>query len=85
METILFNTMEPDADESLSEFHQRLLKQADKCLFLCTDCKVSYKQRMIRDRLILVVNKDLRNEILSRNVNPTTEEILRMSKENLSF
>lgn len=81
-ETMIFNKMRITLKESLQDFHSRLSAQADKCGFQCYDCPGSYKLRMIRDRLLLAVDDDLQELILSRNADPSDVEILKIYDEN---
>lgn len=76
-----FYTIRPGAQESLPRFHARLIDLADKCDFLCPDCQGSFKGRMIRDRLLISVDKDLRREVLAATPRPSSADILRLYKE----
>lgn len=84
-ESIKFNTMEPDEDESLVQFYRRLLYQAKKCNFQCLDCECGYEKRIIRDRLILFVDKYLQKEIMAKYRNPTAAEVLLMHQMDQKF
>lgn len=85
-EAMQFYTSQPDVQESLPQFHSRLAALADKCDFLCTHCQGSFKDRMIRDRLLITMDQELRQELLAKNPKPTTNEILRnyIEEENVS-
>lgn len=65
------------ANESLAEFHSRLVKQAKNCGF--TVMGNSFEERMLRDRLILAVSKKQRDRLLSLKPNPTVPDILKTS------
>lgn len=81
-ESMRFNRMEPETSE---DFYSRLVLQADKCGFHCGDCGSSFQQRMIRDRLMLVVDKYLCTDILTLSDDPSIEEILSKSQEDQKF
>lgn len=76
-QSMLFYAMVPAAGESMAEFHGRLVKQAKKCNFQCSDCPTSNQKRNIRDRLLFCVAKDLQRKILGKYQNPTAEDILK--------
>lgn len=65
-----FHRMTPGEGESLVQFHARLASQAELCGF------GDFLQRLIRDRLLLVVDRDLQSKVLEGYVNPTVDDIL---------
>lgn len=84
-ESMRFNRMEPETSEDIRHFYSRLVLQADKCGFHCGDCGSSFQQRMIRDRLMLVVDKYLCTDILTLSDDPSIEEILSKSEVDQKF
>lgn len=84
-ESMRFNRMEPETSENLRHFYSRLVQQADKCGFHCGNCDSSFQQRMIRDRLILIVDKCLCTDILTLSDDPSIEEILSKYEEDQKF
>lgn len=84
-ETLKFLSLTPEEGESLISFHSRLAQQAVVCGFQCGDCRGSYKQRLIRDRLLQVLEKDLRSNVLKRFPNPTVDDILTVHREENDF
>lgn len=68
VETCLFNKIYQKSGQSIDDFITEIKKQADMCKFVCekNDCQMSYKNRMIRDRIIIgVFDENLRIRLLA--------------------
>ncbi|XP_049302163.1 uncharacterized protein LOC125775549 [Bactrocera dorsalis] len=64
MESYRFNNMVQKEHQPFSEFLTELRTQVDRCEFNCT-CKLSYEDRMLRDRIITgVFDKKLQLKLL---------------------
>ncbi|XP_050515084.1 uncharacterized protein LOC126890270 [Diabrotica virgifera virgifera] len=58
METFKFNSIHQKEGQTIDSFLTELKKQASNCAFICENdqCKASYADRMIRDKLVLGIH-----------------------------
>ncbi|KAJ8971098.1 hypothetical protein NQ314_000880 [Rhamnusium bicolor] len=76
METFKFNNISQKEDQNIDSFITELKKQAANCAFICENdnCKRSYMERMIKDRVILGLNDKQVQQRLIRETNMTLEK-----------
>lgn len=67
MEAFKLNLISQQEGQPFSEFETALRSQIQHCDYNCSRCKLSYADRMMRDRVIIGVNnKDLQLKLLDR-------------------
>lgn len=65
IETFKFNNIFQKPDQPVENYLTELKNQADLCDFKCESCSTSFKNRMIRDKLLLgMVDKELQSRLL---------------------
>lgn len=93
METFKFNNINQKEEQNIESYIIELRNQAASCEFVCTkdNCKTSYVDRMIRDRIILGTNdKDIQQRLI-REPNMTLEKIkdycksIELSKQHIKL
>ncbi|XP_072400385.1 uncharacterized protein [Diabrotica undecimpunctata] len=77
METFKFNNITQKEDQTGDAFVTELKNQADNCSFLCQndECKTSYSERMIKDRVVLGVHDKQVQQKLLREPDMTLQQI----------
>lgn len=93
MESFKFHNMVQDLDQNIDQYLTELKKQAQLCQFICENpnCKQSFENRMIRDRLIIGI-KDKESQLrLLREKDLTVNKVIEycksieLSKENMKY
>lgn len=74
MESFKFNTIVQKKAQSFSEFETELRTQLRKCDFKCV-CGALYEERILRDRIIVGVDKKLQLKLLDGRDRPLTSVI----------
>lgn len=76
MEAFKLNLISQQEGQPFSEFETALRSQIQHCDYNCSRCKLSYADRMMRDRVIIGVNnKDLQLKLLDRKEESLAEVI----------
>lgn len=78
VETFKFNSLIQSEDQSIEQYLTELKKQAKLCDFICgnAECRASFEERMIRDRLIVGVHDKQIQARLLRETDITVKKIV---------